>query len=764
MAAFRVLGFLIARRFQDKRWGDGTKDQQPAAVIIPVKGFDYQATPRFFDTLFAQEYSNYRVIVCFESWDDPVAVWLKEELELTEGHPFWIHPDEDSGLKSITLACSGISQDEGQKVHNQRAAFEHLDENDEVVVFADADISFKTDWLPRLIAPINQKTHPLATTYRWLVPKRPTLPNQVASVINGSITTQGGSELTNVLWGGSMAIARSVFDKLDVSSLLEGSLNDDLRLSKAARKAGNKIAFVRSLVLPTMIDFNWKTFFEFAKRQYTQVKFFSPILYTGTNFVLGFYAIGLLSIIGALVYGYFYAWIPIAAAYVIDQFRALMRQQIYLSLFPEDGVRRKLFSAGWLEHMLTPFWMLLHWLLLISTWTQSKITWAGTQYRILSKSKTRILSRTVVAERLPVGVPGLTLVSALHDRKRTGYTQPIQPLLPPVKTEAVADPVEDLAAEKVEAVDIVHEEPSLPDTGTAEPDETSEGGTGDFEPAKRQEPTPALTHPGVNPHVLALSAPPPSLRRKRKARAQAKRKKNARTTPSMRSKSQARSRLLHAPFFLAKPGQSLRWGSALKTKNTDEESNENAIDASSEATLTETPEPKEPAPALSHPGVNPHVLALSAPPHSPCRKRKARTPAKKKRNATIPSYLSKTRAHPHVLFSPLPLAKPGQSLPPGSALKTKDTGEESRSMALGRSSDTTPPESPVPSPEPTLPASSALFSTSHAARRAIGKANPSHPGSGSRRSALSSRANQISNLRGHRILRPVSHRPSGRPL
>jgi hypothetical protein len=95
-----------------------------------------------------------------------------------------------------------------------------------------------------------------------------------------------------------MAISKNVFDMLDVPSLLEGSLNDDLRLSKAARKAGNRIAFVRSLVLPTMIDFNWKTFLEFAKRQYTQVKFFSPILYTGTNIVLGIYAVGLLSILG----------------------------------------------------------------------------------------------------------------------------------------------------------------------------------------------------------------------------------------------------------------------------------------------------------------------------------------------------------------------------------------------------------------------------------------------------------------------------------
>lgn len=420
VAACRVFGFLIARRMQDRKWDDGSKDQKPAVIILPVKGFDLHSSPRFFDAILAQEYSNYRVIVCFEAWDDTIAQWLKEQFDLPGNRNIWPHPDPESSLKSVTLVCAGPSKNEGQKVHNQRAAFEHLTKHDEIVVFADADIFCKPDWLAKLTAPINQGTHPLSTTYRWLVPKRPTLPNQLASVINASITTQGGSEATNVLWGGSMAISRRVFDSLDVSKLFEGSLNDDLRLSKAARKAGNRIAFVRSLILPTMIDFNWGSFIEFTKRQYTQVKFFSPILYTGTNIVLGFYVLGLASIIAAIIYGYFLAWVPIAAAYVIDQFRALARQQIYLSLFEENGIRRKLFAASWLEHMLTPFWMTLHWFLLFSTWTQSRITWAGIRYRIYSKSKTKVLKRPAIAERLPAGVPGLALISALHDRH---YTQ-----------------------------------------------------------------------------------------------------------------------------------------------------------------------------------------------------------------------------------------------------------------------------------------------------------------------------------------------------
>lgn len=428
VAAFRVFGFNIACRHQNRRWRRGSRPRQPVALIVAVKGFDLQTTPRFFDSIFAQTYRDYRVIVTFESWDDPVALWLAEHLEVGPNNPVWTHPEADAGLRSVTLVCAGLAENEGQKVHNQIAAFRDLTGDDAVIAFADADIACESDWLARLVAPINQGTHPLSTTYRWLVPKRPTLPNQFASIINASITTQGGNALTNVLWGGSMAIDRPVFDSLDVPALFAGSLNDDLRLSKAARKAGNRIAFVRSLILPTMVDFTWREFFEFAKRQYTQVKFFSPILYTGVNFVLGFYVLGLLSIVAALIYGYFYAWIPVAAAYVIDQFRALARQQVYLSLFPEHDIQQKLFAAGWLEHMLTPFWMGLHWLLLASTWRQDKLTWAGIRYRIRAVNNTQILGRPASVAKLPSGAPGLAMLGALHDRKHASFTQPVTPI------------------------------------------------------------------------------------------------------------------------------------------------------------------------------------------------------------------------------------------------------------------------------------------------------------------------------------------------
>lgn len=470
-AAGRVVAFPSVRRWQDRRWGKTAPQQDAVALIVAAKGFDLKATPSFFDTLFTQDYPDYRVIVCFETWEDPVACWLAEQFDLTPGNPVWYHPESrENGakLRSVTLIGAGTTTSEGQKVHNQRAAFEQLDDHDRIIAFADADILCGHDWLKRLVAPLNHGTHPLSTTYRWLVPQRPTTANQFASVINASIATQGGSEHTNVLWGGSMALTRHVFDTLQVRELLRGALNDDLRLSKAARNAGFKIAFIRSLILPTDIDFTWKTFLEFAKRQYTQVKIFSPILYTGVNLLLGFYLVGLLSVLGAIAYGYFPAWIPLAAAYVIDQVRAIARQQVVLSLFPSDVIRRRLFSLSWLEHMLTPVWMVLHWVIVASTWTQRNIVWAGIHYEILSKEKTKVLGRADQIMPLPVGAPGLPFLLALADKATTGPLMPrFEPAIIPatVGIEAVAS---EAALVQLPVTEIL---PEIATPIAAEPDE-----------------------------------------------------------------------------------------------------------------------------------------------------------------------------------------------------------------------------------------------------------------------------------------------------
>ena len=303
---------------------------------------------------------------------------------------------------------------EGKKVHNQLAAFEELTPEDKIIAFVDADIICPKDWLSKLADPINRGTHDPATTYRWLVPKKRRVASLYASVINASITTQGGNTRDNMPWGGSMAISRGAFDDLDVPGLFAGSLNDDLRLGKAAKRAGFKVGYIRNLVRPTEIDFNWRRFIEFARRQYLQVKVFAPITYCAGNLILFLYFIGLATVVAAIAKGYLWAWVPLILAASLDQIRAMTRESIYRNLFGDDkATYKKIARTGVIEHLFTPVYMCLHGLLVMSTWFMNKMEWGGIKYQVESPEKTRVLGRREIeATALPpetvgnLSVPG----------------------------------------------------------------------------------------------------------------------------------------------------------------------------------------------------------------------------------------------------------------------------------------------------------------------------------------------------------------------
>ncbi len=406
----RVWMFALARRSQDRALRETAPQTDSAAVIVSIKGMDAVKTPAFFESLFSQDYPGYRVIITFESWDEPAATWLKEQLDISTENPCWQNPHPQEGPREIHLVCAGLAENEGQKVHNQRAAFRLLTTNDSIIAFADADMDCPNDWLSRLVAPINHGTHEISTTYRWLVPETRTTVNQVASVINASVTTQGGSELTNVLWGGSMAITKGVFLKLELAKLLRGSLNDDLRLSKAARKEGYRIAFVRSLIVSTPVDYSWSSFVEFARRQWTQVRVFSPILFSSSNLLLVLYSVGLLSAVGYVIAGHFAAWLPLVAAALIDQVRAFSRILIGQQQFADAGTRKAIGATAWVEHLLTPFYMLLQTGLAVSTWFKRDLEWGKVRYRIHGKDRTEILSRETAYGMVPTGAASLACI------------------------------------------------------------------------------------------------------------------------------------------------------------------------------------------------------------------------------------------------------------------------------------------------------------------------------------------------------------------
>ncbi|MDF1751663.1 MAG: glycosyltransferase family 2 protein [Verrucomicrobiales bacterium] len=397
IAVFRVIKFRLSLRKEKKIWGDGSGPQKTAVVIVPIKGVTPRHTSDFFQSLLEQNYAKYRIIVTVETSDDPAAEWLSDQFGISLSTPVWAPQNPTNGFQNLQLVVAGKCKGRGQKVHNQLAAFQELTPEDELIAFVDADILCPPDWLAKLTAPINRGTHDPATTYRWLVPANRRPASLFASVINASVTTQGGNVRENMPWGGSMAISRAAFNDLDVPALFEGSVNDDLRLGKAAKKAGYKVGYIRNLVRPSEINFTWAKFFEFARRQYLQVKVFAPILYASSNLIFAIYFWGFVSVVVSIAMGNLWAWVPFIIATLLDQVRASTRESIYRKLFGDDReTYKRIARTSFIEHFMTPVYMAIHGLVIMSTWFMNKMEWGGVQYQIEGVNKTRVLKRKPV--------------------------------------------------------------------------------------------------------------------------------------------------------------------------------------------------------------------------------------------------------------------------------------------------------------------------------------------------------------------------------
>ena len=365
-----------------------------AALIVPIKGLS-SLTNEFIETLLNQDHPTYRLIFCFEDESDPAALFLREGFKFSPGENRWPSDGKHSspGLTDVLLVCAGQSRECGQKVHNQRAAMEALDPEDRYLAFADADMLCKKSWLSQLLAPIELGEYDLNGGYRWFIPETPNFITDLTAVMNASLATLGGRDFYNMLWGGSMALKREVFDAMDVPELFRGSLNDDLHLAREARVAGYRIGYRRSLMAPSPVSFNLGSLVEFARRQYCQDRHHSPKIYTGANICFWLYPIGWTTSLAAALSGNTAAWIPwLAVNLLFDQARALGRTRLLPRLFDEETVT-KLRPTRLLEHLATPLWMTTHALLCTSALAMTRITWAGTTYRIRSRHDTEILSR-----------------------------------------------------------------------------------------------------------------------------------------------------------------------------------------------------------------------------------------------------------------------------------------------------------------------------------------------------------------------------------
>ncbi len=351
------------------------------SVIAPGRGLEHGLSENL-QALLEQDYPRYEVLFVFDRADDPAIQII--------GH--------GSSQMARTI-IAGSATDSGQKVHNLRVAVTEVDPQSEVLVFVDTDARPAKDWLTLLVAPLADETLGASTGYRWFIPTRGGIASRLRGVWNASVASALGSDTAkNFCWGGSTAIRRSTFAKLDVSERWRGTVSDDFTITRVLKEAKLPIHFTPHCIVASVGDCGFKELFEFTTRQIKITRVYAshlwlPLLLGSALFALVFFGGFILLILQILKILSPTIVLPLAliVIFTLGATKSFIRwRTITIPL----GEYRPALNRDLIAHIfLWPFASLLYLYNAIVAGFSRRITWRGITYELKSPTEAVIISR-----------------------------------------------------------------------------------------------------------------------------------------------------------------------------------------------------------------------------------------------------------------------------------------------------------------------------------------------------------------------------------
>jgi cellulose synthase/poly-beta-1,6-N-acetylglucosamine synthase-like glycosyltransferase len=335
------------------------------AVFCPCKGID----PEFdknIRSILDQDYANYDVHFIVESENDAAYAELR-----------------NIGAKNILVA--GRAVDRGQKVHNLAYAIAHAAPTADIYVLCDSDACFPRHWLSKLIAPLD--TTNITTGYRWYVARRARLATLLRSGWNASSVGVLGSHDRNFAWGGSTAIHRETFDRLNILRAWRGSVSDDYAITNTAHAAGAKIIFVPECLIPTYGESTWAELFEFTTRQIIITRVYHPRLWR-----LAFVGHGIFNAAFFLLpWRHPLLWMMVFALSIAKNW---VRYASVETVLPPPALSKH----RWFYILCSPPVALLFLYNMISSALATDIVWRQIHYKLISPNETRVFGGSAANE------------------------------------------------------------------------------------------------------------------------------------------------------------------------------------------------------------------------------------------------------------------------------------------------------------------------------------------------------------------------------
>jgi cellulose synthase/poly-beta-1,6-N-acetylglucosamine synthase-like glycosyltransferase len=377
---FRYLAF-VRRELKRER----TSFTPFASIIAPCRGLD-QGLRDNLRALFNQDYPAYEIIFVTDSAEDPALSVVEELRSELAGR---------SHVKSRVLVA-GAATESGQKVHNLRVAAAEIDGMSSVLVFVDSDARAQRDWLRMLVAPLEDASAGAATGYRWFIPVRGGFASHLRSCWNASIASALGERTDkNFCWGGSTAIRRATFERLNVRERWRGALSDDFALMRVLQEARLPVHFVPGCLTPSFEDCGPLELIEFTTRQLKITRVYAPHLWKAVLvgsflFVTVFFG-GLALTLGraALGLSYLTPLLFVALIFGLGTAKAYVRwRAVMLALAAHSKELRPGLPA---QLLLWPVASVLYLYNALSAAFSRRIIWRGITYELKSPTETVII-------------------------------------------------------------------------------------------------------------------------------------------------------------------------------------------------------------------------------------------------------------------------------------------------------------------------------------------------------------------------------------
>ena len=237
------------------------------SIIAPCRGVD-AGLEKNLEKLFVQDFPVYEIVFVVDDENDAAAEVIKKV------------SSENAERAASKFVVAGKAANEGQKVHNLRQAVLTVPGESEIFVFVDSDARPDENWLRNLIAPLSDEKIGCATGYRWFISGKRNFASEMLSAWNASIASAlGANKKTNFCWGGSMAMRRETFEKIEMRERWKGTLSDDFAVTRAMKENDLEIYFVPQALTASIENCSAKKLLEFTTRQMKITRVYAPHLW-----------------------------------------------------------------------------------------------------------------------------------------------------------------------------------------------------------------------------------------------------------------------------------------------------------------------------------------------------------------------------------------------------------------------------------------------------------------------------------------------------